>query len=117
MTTKLGVSCIAALVALCPGLAGAEPEACAFDEPIAVRIVTYPSRAALAHRYRTLVSAGQRMKLMRREPLLHGFATLEGDVHTLHVLEADWERRDSNLAVLGHELLHAFCGAWHPRGW
>jgi len=91
------------------------PDTCAFDEPIVVRIVTYASQAALAAKYRALVPAARRIELSRREALVSGFATREGDVHTLHVLAGDWEGHRRQLAVLGHELLHAFCGRWHPQ--
>lgn len=87
---------------------------CTFQEPISVRIATYETSAALMEKYRDVVSSGRQLELARRNAPLEGFATRRGNIHTLHVLEIDWDRRESTVNVLGHELLHAFCGSWHP---
>lgn len=48
---------------------------------------------------------------------LKGFATYNNrtEVHTLHVLLIAGIKSGRQIQTLGHELLHALCGDWHPE--
>lgn len=85
---------------------------CTFDAPIELRVKVYPNEDALARRYLEL--AGTHGRRLVRIDAPEGFATVQGNVHTLHVLAPRSRSDRERLATLGHELLHAFCGDWHP---
>lgn len=86
---------------------GEELAECA-TTPTTVNVVMYESRGALSAAYR---------KITGERPFnLSGFATMNTrtGVKTLHVRVIKDRRDTARLATLGHELMHALCGDWHP---
>ena len=54
---------------------------------------------------------------MTREDKMQGFATYRPrlQLHTLHVLKIRGQNDHDRIETIGHELMHSYCGDWHPR--
>lgn len=85
---------------------------CKYSTPVSVYVVEYDTQSAIDDKWeyynRTDLPEGAHAK---------GFATynLVTQVHTLHVLKIRGQNDHDRIETLGHELMHSFCGDWHPR--
>jgi hypothetical protein len=108
-----------ALLVFAGFLAGCEPKVggpelltqCTFETPLTVSVIEYATEKELADKWeyynRTKLPEGAEAK---------GFATynLVTKTHTLHILKIRGQTDSDRIETLGHELMHSFCGAWHP---
>lgn len=85
---------------------------CTFDTPLTVSVVEYATEDELANRWEYY----NQMQLPEGA-IPKGFATynLVTRIHTLHVLKIRGQQDRDRIHTIGHELMHSFCGDWHPR--
>ena len=114
---------IAALVfAVSATLTGCEPKPpvgppleteCKFVDPISVNVVVLDDK-----------TMREKWEYYNRQKLPDG-AKVEGfaiynkttGLHTLFILEIRGQSDSRRIETLGHELMHSFCGDWHPRNY
>lgn len=84
---------------------------CTFETPLTVSVIEYATESELAQKWeyynRTKLPEGAEAK---------GFATynLVTKTHTLHVMKIRGQNDADRIQTIGHELMHSFCGDWHP---
>ena len=85
---------------------------CRFEEVLAVNIVAYNTEGEL-RRYWESVNPGQELP---KDATVKGLATYNTrtKVHTLHVMAIRGQNDHDRIETIGHELMHSFCGEWHP---
>jgi len=116
--SKIVMSIIIVLVAIVLLLLGCEKASgppllteCKFDTPISVMVVELEP-LAMAEKWeyynRAKLPDGAEVK---------GFAiyNMVTQVHTLYILKIRGQKDSYRIETLGHELMHSFCGDWHPR--
>lgn len=83
------------------------------SEVISVHVVTYENEGALLKAWKEINPDTE----LTREDRLQGFATYKPrlQLHTLHVLRIRGQNDSMRIETLGHELMHSYCGDWHPR--
>lgn len=86
---------------------------CKWEEPIALNVVVYSTEGEL-RRYWELVNPGQNLP---QGAEVKGLATYNTrtKIHTLHLMPIRGQNDHDRIETLGHELMHSFCGDWHPR--
>lgn len=100
-------------------LTGCEPKTqgppleteCKFSDPISLNVVELDER-----QMREKWEYYNRQKLPDNARV-EGFAiynTVTG-LHTLFILKIRGQTDSRRIETLGHELMHSFCGDWHPR--
>lgn len=116
--TALGVFLWLALLAGCEPSYGPQLENdCSAklqqSEVISVHVVTYENESALLKAWKEINPDTE----LTREDRLQGFATYKPRIqlHTLHVLRIRGQNDSMRIETLGHELMHSYCGDWHPR--
>ena len=88
-------------------------ETLAQSDVISVHVVTYENEGALLAAFKKINPDTE----LTREDKMQGFATYRPRIqlHTLHVLKIRGQNDHDRIETLGHELMHSFCGDWHPR--
>jgi hypothetical protein len=88
-------------------------ETLAQSDIISVHVVTYENESALLKAFKEINPETE----LTRENRMQGFATYRPRIqlHTLHVLKIRGQNDHDRIETLGHELIHSFCGEWHPR--
>lgn len=86
---------------------------CKFEEPISINIAVYDSESAI-RRYWESVNPGQTLPPGAE---VKGLATYNTrtKVHTIHLMPIRGQNDHDRVETLGHEILHSYCGDWHPR--
>lgn len=86
---------------------------CKFDQPVALNVVVYPTEDAL-RKYWNSLHPGQELPA---GATVKGLATYNTrtKIHTLHVMPIRGQNDHDRIETLGHEMMHSFCGDWHPR--
>ncbi len=101
------------LLASCEQPKGGPPleTECNYSTPITLTVVEYDDEKELAAQWEYY----KKMKLPEGAKL-EGFETINTrtGLHTLHVLKIRGQKDTRRIETLGHELMHSFCGAWHP---
>lgn len=84
---------------------------CDYSTPITLTVVEYDDERELVAQWEYF----KKMKLPANSKL-EGFETINTrtGLHTLHVLKIRGQRDTRRIETLGHELMHSFCGKWHP---
>lgn len=84
---------------------------CNYSIPITLTVVEYEYPKELAAQWEFY----SKQKLPDNAGI-EGFAThnTRTDIHTLHILKIRGQKDSRRIETLGHELLHSFCGDWHP---
>ena len=108
-----------ALLIFAAFLAGCDPKPqgppllteCTFNTPLTVNIVELNEkemREKWEYYNRTKLPEGAEAE---------GFAIYNKatGLHTLFVLEIRGQNDSRRIETIGHELMHSFCGDWHPR--
>lgn len=114
----LGIMLWLALLAGCEPSYGPELEndcdtILAESDIISVHIVTYDSEYELLKAFKEINPDTE----LTREDRMKGFATYRPRIqlHTLHVLKIRGQNDQDRIETIGHELMHSYCGDWHPR--
>lgn len=119
--TALGVFLWLALLAGCEPSYGPQLETeCDYSTPRSIVVVEYDNESELEKAYESLNDDFQ-----AREVRTYGFATyhvfrdpvtleVTNELHKLHVLKVRGQNDHDRIETIGHELMHSFCGAWHP---
>lgn len=83
------------------------------SEIISVHVIQYDTTSDLLKRFKEINPDTE----LTRDDRMTGFATYRPriNLHTLHVLKIRGQNDDDRIETLGHELMHSFCGDWHPR--
>lgn len=84
---------------------------CKFSDPISLNVVVLDDK-----------TMREKWEYYNRQKLPDG-AKVEGfaihnkttGLHTLFILEIRGQADSRRIETLGHELMHSFCGDWHPR--
>jgi hypothetical protein len=84
---------------------------CKYDETISLNVVELDER-----------TMHEKWEYYNRAKLPDG-ARVEGfaiynkttKIHTLFILKIRGQKDSRRIETLGHELMHSFCGDWHPR--
>jgi hypothetical protein len=86
---------------------------CKFEQPLAVNVVVYNTEGELRRYWETL-HPGQDLP---QGAEVKGLATYNTrtKVHTLHLMPIRGQNDHDRIETIGHELMHSFCGDWHPR--
>jgi hypothetical protein len=86
---------------------------CKFETPLNVNIIVLDDKAMREkweYYNRTKLPEGAEVKGFA----IHNKAT---GLHTLFVLEIRGQADHDRIETIGHELMHSFCGDWHPRNY
>lgn len=85
---------------------------CKYDTPISLMVIEYDTQPQINAAWEFYT----RDKLPKASNI-GGFATYNRavQIHTLHVLKIRGQKDSHRIETLGHELMHSFCGDWHPR--
>jgi len=104
---------------LSSALTGCEPKSegppltseCNYSTPITLTVIEYETERELASQWEYY----KQMKLPDGGRI-EGFATYNTrtQLHTLHVLKIRGQKDSRRIETIGHELMHSFCGDWHP---
>ena len=80
---------------------------------INVHVIEYETESELLAAFKKI---NPDTELTRDDNML-GFATYRprAQLHTLHVLKIRGQNDSNRIETIGHELMHSFCGDWHPR--
>jgi hypothetical protein len=86
---------------------------CKFETPLSVNVVVLDDK-----------TMREKWEYYNRQELPDG-AKVEGfaiynkvtGLHTLFVLEIRGQGDSRRIETIGHELMHSFCGDWHPRNY
>lgn len=94
-----------------PGVGPKLTSECDYSTPITLNVVEHETEASLKDDYENILPW---MKI--ENYTIGGFATknLVTNTHTLHILKIRGQEDHERIEVLGHELMHSFCGEWHP---
>lgn len=107
------------ILAISGALTGCEPKTqgppleteCKFSDPISLNVVELEER-----------EMRQKWEYYNRQKLpdnakVEGFAIYNKvtGLHTLFILKIRGQTDSRRIETLGHELMHSFCGDWHPR--
>lgn len=86
---------------------------CKFSDPISLNVVELDER-----QMREKWEYYNRQKLPA-EAKVEGFAIYNKStgLHTLFILKIRGQNDSRRIETLGHELMHSFCGDWHPRSY
>ncbi len=107
------------ILAVSGALSGCEPKQgppleteCKYNTPISLMVVEYDTQAEMNKAWEFYT----RQKLPEKANA-EGFATYNRavQIHTLHVLKIRGQADSRRIETIGHELMHSFCGDWHPR--
>ncbi len=108
-----------AILWISSALTGCEPQQagppleteCDYSTPITLTVVEYDSEKEIVAQWEYY----KKIK-MPEGAKLEGFETINTrtGLHTLHVLKIRGQKDTRRIETLGHELMHSFCGAWHP---
>jgi hypothetical protein len=87
---------------------------CNYSQATQVNVVEYDVESGLIDAYN---------KLSPNNPLPTDIGSFEGfstrntatNVNTLHILKIRGQDDVKRIETLGHELMHTFCGDWHPK--
>lgn len=106
------------ILAVFGALTGCEPRQgppleteCRFSNPISVNVVELDER-----QMREKWEYYNRQKLPEGA-IVKGFAihNKATGLHTLFILKIRGQNDHDRIETIGHELMHSFCGDWHPR--
>ena len=112
-TSKIAAIVILSLMVGCEQPVGPPLETeCKFNTPISLMVIEYDTQAELDAKWE-YYNRTQLPDSAHAE----GFATynLVTQQHVLHVLKIRGQNDSRRIETLGHELMHSFCGDWHPR--
>lgn len=101
-------------------LTGCEPKThgppleteCKYSTPIKLSVVEYESQDELNRKWEYYNQAKLPVGANASGFAIYNLVT---ETHTLHVLKVRGQNDDYRIETLGHELMHSFCGDWHPR--
>jgi type IV pilus biogenesis protein CpaD/CtpE len=84
---------------------------CNYSTTISINVIEYDNEATMKSYYEKL-----KPEMKKQKYALKGFATknTRTEVHTLHILAIRGQNDSDRIETLGHELMHSFCGEWHP---
>ena len=85
---------------------------CNFESPITLSVVEYNTQEELID-YWSKISQNP----IPSDSLFEGFSTLNTrtNQYTLHILRIRGQDDSRRMEVLGHELMHGFCGDFHSK--
>ena len=104
-----------ALSLLLAGAAAALPQDCSSDIEVVLKVKFYDSSRSLhvAWLDAAKINTAQHSRITLRNGFATKVRTTEREYYVLHVPVVRHERDKRRIETLGHELLHAICGAWH----
>jgi hypothetical protein len=108
-----------AILLISSSMTGCEPKTqgppleteCTWSTPTTLTVVEYDSTKELATQWEFY-----KQQKLPDNAQLEGFATYNTrtQIHTLHILKIRGQKDSRRIETLGHELMHSFCGDWHP---